>query len=72
MAGLGSGITLGVTGVGFPTGFLVFFPKILGNLVGGFIYALRPSSPWTLQSVLLPAALVYLWFKRKTPEKAEE
>jgi len=72
MAGLGSGITLGVTGVGFPTGFLVFFPKILGNLVGGFIYALRPSSPWTLQSVLLAAALVYLWFMLKNPEKAEE
>jgi MFS family permease len=72
MAGLGSGITLGVTGVGFPTGFLVFFPKILGNLVGGFIYSLRPSSPWTLQSVLLAAALVYLWFMLKEPEKAEE
>lgn len=72
MAGLGSGITLGVTGVGFPTGFLVFFPKILGNLVGGLIYALRPSSPWTLQSVLLTAALVYLWFMLKNPEKAEE
>lgn len=72
MAGLGSGITLGVTGVGFPTGFLVFFPKILGNLVGGFIYSLRPSSPWTLQSVLLAAALVYLWFMLKNPEKAEE
>lgn len=72
MAGLGSGITLGVTGVGFPTGFLVFFPKILGNLVGGFIYSLRPSSPWTLQSVLLTAALVYLWFMLKNPEKAEE
>jgi len=72
MAGLGSGITLGVTGVGFPTGFLVFFPRILGNLVGGFIYALRPSSPWTLQSVLLAAALVYLWFMLKNPEKAEE
>ncbi len=72
MAGLGSGITLGVTGVGFPTGFLVFFPRILGNLVGGFIYSLRPSSPWTLQSVLLAAALVYLWFMLKNPEKAEE
>jgi MFS family permease len=72
MAGLGSGITLGVTGVGFPTGFLVFFPKIMGNLVGGFIYALRPSAPWTLQSVLLAAALVYLWFMLKNPEKAEE
>jgi MFS family permease len=72
MAGLGSGITLGVTGVGFPTGFLVFFPKILGNLVGGLIYSLRPSSPWTLQSMLLAAALVYLWFMLKNPEKAEE
>jgi len=72
MAGLGSGITLGVTGVGFPTGFLVFFPKILGNLVGGLIYALRPSAPWTLQSVLLAAALVYLWFMLEEPEKAEE
>ena len=72
MAGLGSGITLGVTGVGFPTGFLVFFPRILGNLVGGIIYALRPSAPWSLQSVLLAAALVYLWFMLEEPEKAEE
>ncbi len=72
MAGLGSGITIGVTGVGFPTGFFVFFPRILGNLVGGLIYALRPSSPWTLQSMFLAAALVYLWFMLKNPEKAEE
>ncbi|MBN2335131.1 MFS transporter [Candidatus Bathyarchaeota archaeon] len=72
MAGLGSGITTGVTGVGFSNGFLVFFPRVMGNLVGGFIYYLRPSLPWLLQSLLLGVGLVYLWLVLKDPVKAEE
>ncbi|MCW4049738.1 MAG: MFS transporter [Candidatus Bathyarchaeota archaeon] len=59
MAGLGSGMSMGVTGVGFPTGFLIFLPKVLGNIAGGFIYFLSPAAPWLLQSLLLAGGLAY-------------
>ena len=72
MAGVGSGITLGVTGIGFPSGFLIFLPKTLGNLAGGMIYHLNPALPWALQSMFLLVGLVYAWLMLRNPEKPQE
>lgn len=72
MAGLGSGMTLGVSGVGFVSGFLIFLPKTLGSLAGGFIYHLSPQLPWVLQSVFLTLGFVYVFFKIHDPEAPQE
>lgn len=72
MAGLGSGTSLGVSGVGFVSGFLIFLPKTLGSLVGGLIYHLNPQLPWILQSLLLTAGLVYAYLKIHEPEHRYE
>ena len=72
MAGLGSGMSLGVSGVGFASGFLIFLPKTLGSLVGGFIYNLNPQLPWILQSLLLTAGLGYAYLKIHEPEHRYE
>lgn len=72
MAGLGSGITLGVTGIGFPSGFLIFLPKTLGSLAGGYIYHLIPALPWVLQSGILLIGLVYTLLMLKDPETPQE
>jgi len=72
MAGLGSGVTLGVAGIGFPSGFLIFLPKALGSLAGGYMYHLIPALPWVLQSGLLLIGLVYTWLMLRDPERPQE
>jgi predicted MFS family arabinose efflux permease len=72
MAGLGSGMMIGVTGVGFPNGFLIFLPKIFGSLIGGLIYEIHPAFPWLVQTVLLSMGLVYTYFMVHDPQKAYE
>ncbi len=72
MAGLGSGTSLGVSGVGYVSGFLIFLPKTLGNLAGGFIYHLNPQLPWILQSLLLAVGLGYAYLKIQNPEHPYE
>jgi len=72
MAGLGSGMSLGVSGVGYTSGFLIFLPKTLGSLAGGFIYYLSPQLPWILQSVLLSLGLVYVFFRVHNQENPYE
>jgi len=72
MAGLGSGMSLGVSGVGFASGFLIFLPKTLGSLVGGFIYYLNPQLPWLIQSLLLSVGLIYTYLKIHNPENPYE
>ena len=72
MAGIGSGASLGVSGVGFISGFLIFLPKTLGSLAGGFIYHLNPQLPWLLQSLLLSVGLVYTYLKVHNPEHPYE
>ena len=57
MAGLGSGMSTGVVGGGYASGFLVFIPMTLGNLLGGYIYAADGALPWVLQSLLLMGAV---------------
>ncbi len=72
MAGLGSGMSLGVSGVGFASGFLIFLPKTLGSLVGGFIYYLNPQLPWLIQSLLLTVGLIYTYLKIHNPKNPYE
>ena len=72
MAGLGSGMSLGVSGVGFASGFLIFLPKTLGSLVGGFIYYLNPQLPWLIQSLLLSVGLIYTYLKIHNSENPYE
>jgi MFS family permease len=72
MAGLGSGMMIGVTGVGFPSGILIFLPKIFGSLIGGFIYDVHPAFPWLVQTALLSVGLIYTYFMVHDPQKAYE
>jgi MFS family permease len=69
MSGLGSGMTIGVSGVGFANGFLLFLPKTFGSIAGGFIYNLSPQLPWLLQSLLLTIGLLFTYLMIKNPEK---
>ena len=72
MAGLGSGMSLGVPSVGFASGFLIFLPKTLGSLTGGFIYHISPQLPWLLQSVFLSLGFVYVFLRIRDPEVPQE
>jgi MFS family permease len=72
MAGLGSGMSLGVSGVGFASGFLIFLPKTIGSLIGGYIYAFNHSLPWILQTILLSVGLVYTYLQIHNPENPYE
>jgi len=71
MAGLGSGMSTGVVGGGYASGFLVFIPMTLGNLLGGYIYAADGALPWVLQSLLLMGAMILTYMWLKDPEKAQ-
>lgn len=71
MAGLGSGMSIGVTGGGYSSGFLVFIPMTLGSLISGYIYSFDAAMPWILQSVLLTLALIFTVVWLRDPEKAQ-
>jgi DHA1 family multidrug resistance protein-like MFS transporter len=71
MAGLGSGMSIGVTGGGYSSGFLVFIPMTLGSLISGYIYSFDAAMPWILQTVLLTLALISTMVWLKDPEKAQ-
>ena len=72
MAGLGSGMTIGVTGGGYASGFLIFIPMTLGNLLGGYIYNINPSLPWYLHTGFLVVGLILVVFVLKDPQMAQE
>lgn len=72
MAVLGSGMGIGVSGVGFATGFLIFLPRTLGSLVGGYIYGSNAEYPWLVQTVLLTVGLIYTYLKVHDPKEAYE
>jgi len=71
MAGLGSGMSIGVTGGGYSSGFLVFITMTLGSLISGYIYSFDAAMPWILQSVLLTLALISTVVWLRDPEKAQ-
>jgi MFS family permease len=71
MAGLGSGMSVGVTGGGYSSGFLIFIPMTLGSLVSGYIYDYNSSLPWILQTVFLSVGLLMTFFWLKDPERPQ-
>jgi MFS family permease len=71
MAGVGQGVSFGVSGGGYASGFLLFIPMTIGNLVGGYIYEYNPQYPWFIQVVTLTLALGMTYLIVKEPEKAE-
>ena len=72
MAGLGSGMTIGVTGGGYASGFLIFLPMTVGSLLGGYIYNINPSLPWYLHTCFLIVGLLLTVFVLKDPQLAQE
>ena len=72
MAGVGQGVSFGVSGGGYASGFILFIPMTIGNLVGGYIYTFNPQLPWMIQVVALLLALVLTFLIVKDPEKQEK
>lgn len=72
MAMVGSGMSVGVTGVGYASGFLIFLPNALGSLVGGLVYSLNPAYPWLLQGIVLSFGLIMTYMLIQDPEKVYE
>ena len=72
MAGLGSGMSVGVTGGGYSSGFMVFIPMSIGSLLSGFLYSSNPAYPWYLQSLVLVVAMILTFLLIFEPEKAQE
>jgi MFS family permease len=71
MSALGSGMSIGVSGGGYASGFLVFIPMAIGSKLGGLIYTYNPAYPWFLQSIFLAIGMVCCFLYIKDPEKAE-
>lgn len=71
MAGVGQGVSFGVSGGGYASGFLLFIPMTIGNLIGGYIYEYNPQYPWFIQVVTLTLALGMTYLIVKEPKKAE-
>jgi MFS family permease len=72
MAMVGSGMSVGVTGVGYASGFLIFLPNALGSIVGGLIYSLNPVYPWLLQGIVLTFGLIMTYMLIQDPERVYE
>jgi MFS family permease len=71
MAGVGQGVSFGVTGVGYSSGFLLFIPMTIGSMISGYIYNYNSVYPWYIQSVFLTVGLIICLFFIKNPEKPE-
>jgi hypothetical protein len=71
MAVLGSGMSIGVTGGGYASGFLVFIPMAIGSKLGGLIYTYNPVFPWLLQSIFLALGMICCFLYIKDPKQAE-
>ncbi|MBN2335854.1 MFS transporter [Candidatus Bathyarchaeota archaeon] len=71
MAGLGQGISLGISGGGYAQGFILFIPSMLGSIVSGFIYEVNPMYPWYLNVAVLALCLLLVVKLVTEPETAE-
>ncbi len=71
MSALGSGMSIGVSGGGYASGFLVFIPMAIGSKLGGLIYTYNPAYPWFLQSIFLGLGMLCCFLYIRDPEKAE-
>jgi len=72
MSALGSGMSVGVSGGGYASGFLVFIPMAIGSKLGGFIYTYNPAYPWFIQSVFLIVGMALCFFYIKDPKQVEQ
>ncbi len=72
MAGVGNGMSIGITGVGKASGFLIFLPTAIGSIVGGLIYSIDPIYPWLLQGIVLTVGLMMTYLLIQNPEKVYE
>jgi MFS family permease len=75
MAAIGRGtimINPGRAGLGGPNlGFIFIIPLILGSIMGGNIYGIKPSYPWILQFIFLLGSLLVSLMLLKEPEQVE-
>jgi MFS family permease len=72
MSALGSGMSIGITGGGYSSGFLIFIPMAIGSKIGGIIYTINPVLPWYAQSLTLILALVLTFFFIKEKSRIEQ
>ena len=71
MSGVGQGVSFGITGVGYASGFLLFIPMTIGSVISGYIYNYNPVYPWYIQSVFLTVGLIICLLFVKNPERPE-
>jgi len=71
MSGVGQGVSFGITGVGYASGFLLFIPMTIGSVISGYIYNYNPVYPWYIQSVLLTVGLIICLLFIKNTERPE-
>jgi MFS family permease len=71
MAGLGQGVSLGVSGGGYAQGFILFLPGMIGSIVSGFIYEVNPMYPWYLNAAVMVLCLLMVLRLMREPSKAE-
>jgi MFS family permease len=71
MSGVGQGVSFGITGVGYASGFLLFIPMTIGSVISGYIYNFNPVYPWYIQSVFLTVGLIICLLFIKNPERPE-
>jgi len=71
MSGVGQGVSFGITGVGYASGFLLFIPMTVGSVISGYIYNYNPVYPWYIQSVFLTVGLIICLLFIKNPERPE-
>jgi MFS family permease len=50
---LGAGLSIGLGGGMFTAGFLLYIPRILGSIIGGYVYAANPRHPWFILAISL-------------------
>ncbi|OGD46029.1 hypothetical protein A3K69_08075 [Candidatus Bathyarchaeota archaeon RBG_16_57_9] len=71
MAGLGQGVSLGVSGGGYAQGFILFIPAMVGSVVSGFIYEANPVYPWYLNVAVMTLCLVMVLRLMREQDSAE-
>ena len=69
---VGNGMSIGITGGGKASGFLIFLPTAIGSIVGGLIYSIDPIYPWLLQGIVLTVGLMMTYLLIHNPEKVYE
>lgn len=67
---LGQGLSIGLAG-GYGYGFLLYIPRIVGSITGGYIYTFNPQYPWFILAVSIILCFVLSFRFICEPEKKE-